>query len=278
MGRHRQHRPRRDARLLYGAVRLGTPRRRPGRRDGGYGFYTKNDKAVAGYGPAQSPGVWWSMYVSVDDAAATAGKVEASGGSTIVGPMQVMEEGSMAVFADPTGAAFSVWQPGRMTGAGVVNEPGAFSWAELMTRDLEAAVTFYESVFGWTEKNGPQSTYKEFEVDGTVVAGGQTIGVDMPRKCRRTGTSTSAPATSTRLRRVPQNSAAPCECHRSTSPTSDGSQCWAGRITKGSASFSSTECLDATRTSSTTAPRPHPQQSHRRMRAISGVRRVRLRR
>jgi len=152
----------------------------PVEETGGYGFYTKNDRAVAGYGPAQSPGVWWSMYVSVDDAAATAAKVESSGGSTIVGPLQVMEEGSMAVFADPTGAAFSVWQPGNMTGAGVVNEPGAFSWAELMTRDLEAAVTFYESVFGWTEKNGPQSTYKEFEVDGAVVAGGQTIGLDMP--------------------------------------------------------------------------------------------------
>src|SRR4051812_26496112 len=55
---------------------------------GGYGFYTKNDRAVAGYGPAQAPGVWWSMYVSVDDAAATAGKVEASGGSALLAAMR----------------------------------------------------------------------------------------------------------------------------------------------------------------------------------------------
>ena len=152
----------------------------PVEETGGYGFYTKGGKAVAGYGPSQSPGVWWSMYVSVDDATAIAGRVEANGGSTIVAPMQVMEAGSMAVFADPTGAAFSVWQPGTMTGAGVVNEAGAFSWSELMTRDLPTAVTFYEAVFGWTEKNGPQSTYKEFEVEGHVVAGGQEIGADMP--------------------------------------------------------------------------------------------------
>jgi predicted enzyme related to lactoylglutathione lyase len=147
---------------------------------GGYGFYTKGGKSVAGYGPAQAPGVWWTMYVSVDDAAETARKVAANGGSTMVAPMPVMEAGTMAVFADPTGAAFSVWQPGDMKGAQVVNEPGAFSWSELMTRDLPAAVKFYEAVFGWTEKNGPEAPYKEFEVLGRVVAGGQAIGPEMP--------------------------------------------------------------------------------------------------
>ena len=147
---------------------------------GGYGFYTKAGKAVAGYGPAQSPGVWWTMYVSVDDAAETARKVDANGGSTMVAPMPVMEEGTMAVFADPTGAAFSVWQPGKMKGAQIVNEPGAFSWSELMTRDLPSAVKFYKAVFGWAQKNGPESPYKEFEVLGNVVAGAQAIGPEMP--------------------------------------------------------------------------------------------------
>src|SRR3954452_5344337 len=73
----------------------------PVEETGGYGVYTKNDRAGAGYGPAQCPGVCWSMSVWVDDPAATAAKVESSGGSTIVGPLQVMEEGSMAVLADP---------------------------------------------------------------------------------------------------------------------------------------------------------------------------------
>ncbi|MEO7397217.1 MAG: VOC family protein, partial [Ilumatobacteraceae bacterium] len=140
----------------------------------------KGGKAVAGYGPAQAPGVWWTMYVSVDDAAETAAKVQANGGSTMVAPMQVMEAGTMAVFTDPTGAAFSVWQPADMKGAAVVNEQGAFSWSELMTRDLAAAVDFYTAVFGWTEKNGPESPYKEFEVGGNVIAGGQAIGPEMP--------------------------------------------------------------------------------------------------
>jgi len=88
------------------------------------------------------------------------------------------------VFADPTGAAFSVWQPDQMNGAAVVNEPGAFSWAELMTRDLPTAGAFYGAAFDWTEKNGDDSPYKEFEVDGHVVAGGQAIASEMPAEVR----------------------------------------------------------------------------------------------
>ena len=152
----------------------------PVEETGGYGFYTKGGRPVAGYGPAQAPGVWWSMYVTVDDAAATAGLVADHGGSTIAPPMPVMDQGTLAVFADPTGAPFAVWQPDAMHGAGVVNEPGAFSWSELMTRDLDAGVAFYQAVFGWTEKNGPDSPYKEFQVDGYTVAGGQAIGPEMP--------------------------------------------------------------------------------------------------
>jgi predicted enzyme related to lactoylglutathione lyase len=152
----------------------------PVEETGGYGFYTKGGKLVAGYGPAQAPGVWWSTYISVDDAEAVVGKVELNGGVTLMAPMQVMEAGTMAVFNDPTGAAFSIWQPGQHKGAQLVNEPGAFSWSELMTRDLTAAVAFYMAVFGWTEENGPESPYKELAVDGNVVAGAQAIGDDMP--------------------------------------------------------------------------------------------------
>jgi predicted enzyme related to lactoylglutathione lyase len=120
------------------------------------------------------------MYIDVKDAAATQSAIEANGGTTVVAPMEVMDAGSMGVFTDPTGAAFCLWQPARHKGAEVVNEAGAFSWAELMTRDIGRAVDFYSAVFGWTEKNGPESPYKEFQVEGDVVAGGQAIGPEMP--------------------------------------------------------------------------------------------------
>ncbi len=64
-------------------------------------------------------------------------------------PMQVMTSGHMAVFADPTGAAFSVWQPGDHIGAQVGNVANTMGWNELMTRDIDAALPFYSQVFGW---------------------------------------------------------------------------------------------------------------------------------
>ena len=60
-----------------------------------------------------------------------------------------------------------------MLGAGVVNEPGAFAWNELMTREPDAAVEFYGRVLGWTAKvnANPDMPYTEFQIDGRSVAG-----------------------------------------------------------------------------------------------------------
>ena len=55
----------------------------------------------------------------------------------------------MAVFTDPEGAAFRVWQAKENKGAQIVNEPGSLNFNGLNTRDVEGAKSFYGSVFGW---------------------------------------------------------------------------------------------------------------------------------
>jgi len=119
---------------------------------GGYRQATLNGKPVAGMMPLMQEGQppAWSTYVSVADADATAAAVKEAGGSVVAEPMDVMDLGRMAVFTDPTGAFFGIWQPGTFPGAGLVNEPGALAWNELNTRDPEAAKAFYGAVFGWT--------------------------------------------------------------------------------------------------------------------------------
>lgn len=119
---------------------------------GGYRRATKNGADVVGMMPLMQEGQppAWSTYVSVADAKATAAAVAEAGGSVIVEPMDVMGLGTMAVFADPSGAVFGIWQPGTFPGAGLVNEPGALAWNELNVRDLDAAKAFYGAVFGWT--------------------------------------------------------------------------------------------------------------------------------
>src|SRR5215217_5598545 len=55
----------------------------------------------------------------------------------------------MAVFTDPEGAMFCVWQAKEHKGAQVVNEHGSLNFNTLNTRDAEGAKRFYSSVFGW---------------------------------------------------------------------------------------------------------------------------------
>jgi predicted enzyme related to lactoylglutathione lyase len=146
---------------------------------GGYGFFMKNGKMVAGFGPKQGEGPpFWSTYVCVSDADQTAKEVEAAGGTVVVPPMDVISAGRMAVFQDTGGAFISAWQPGDHLGAQLVNEDGSLTWNELNTRNVDAAKTFYRKAFGWdpvTHADGPMP-YTEFQVSGQSIAG----MMDMP--------------------------------------------------------------------------------------------------
>jgi len=142
-----------------------------------YVMFTLGGKSVAGLG-GQPPGMGempaiWNSYIATADVAATAERVTAAGGSVMMPPMQVMEAGEMAIFTDPVGAAFSVWKAGQHIGAEVCNEPNTYSWNELMTRDVDAALKFYGDVFGWTyeaQDMGPMGTYH-------LIAGGEHGGL-----------------------------------------------------------------------------------------------------
>lgn len=143
-----------------------------------YVMFTQNGKSVAGLGgqppgmPDKMPAVW-NSYISTDDVGAVAEKVTAAGGNVVMPPMQVFDSGEMAIFSDPSGAAFSVWKAGQHIGAEVGNEPNTYSWNELLTRDVETALSFYRDVFGWSFEDqdmGPAGIYH-------VIAGGEHGGL-----------------------------------------------------------------------------------------------------
>jgi predicted enzyme related to lactoylglutathione lyase len=140
---------------------------------GGYTMFRLDGRDVAGMGPAapgQPPA--WSTYVSVEDADATARKAQEAGGSVLVAPMDVLTVGRMAVLADPTGAAISIWQPRDHIGAGLVNEPNTLCWNELQSRDPASARPFYEQVFGWRSESaaGPVE-YTQFMLGDRGIGG-----------------------------------------------------------------------------------------------------------
>jgi predicted enzyme related to lactoylglutathione lyase len=156
---------------------------------GGYGFFMKDGKMVAGIGPVQSdeghPA--WSSYIKVEDADATAEKTKAAGGSVFFGPADLPNDsGRVAMLRDPEGAFIGVVQQQRHPGAQVVNELGTWNWNNLMTRDLDGAKDFYGKVFGWTATHNEQAPdfVWMWQVEGQRwpegLAGLMEMGSDMP--------------------------------------------------------------------------------------------------
>lgn len=144
---------------------------------GGYTMFQIDGKQVAAAGGLQMPEqpTMWSVYFGTDDADATARKVQEAGGKVITPPFDVLKSGRMAVFQDPSGAFFSVWQPGEHRGFELVQAPNTFAWAELSTKGVDNVKPFYQKVFGWGIKSSPmaegQPPYTEWLVDGKSIAG-----------------------------------------------------------------------------------------------------------
>lgn len=142
-----------DASAAFYAALFGWSATEPGPAEetGGYRMFEQDGKSVAGLMGHMQEGqpTAWSTYISVADADETARKVAEAGGSTVVEPMDVMEIGRMAYFADPAGAVFGVWQPKTFGGADLFNQPVSLVWNEVLTRDPETVKAFYPAVFGW---------------------------------------------------------------------------------------------------------------------------------
>jgi predicted enzyme related to lactoylglutathione lyase len=120
--------------------------------DGKYFMARVRGKDVAAVGsiPEGAPQqAMWNTYIWVESADDTASKVRDAGGSVVMEPFDVMDAGRMAVFTDPEGAVFCVWQANQNKGAQLVNEHGTVNFNDLNTRDPEGAKSFYGSVFGW---------------------------------------------------------------------------------------------------------------------------------
>ena len=120
--------------------------------DGKYFMARIRGKDVAAVGsiPEAAPQqAMWNTYIWVESADDTASKVRDAGGSVVMEPFDVMDAGRMAVFTDPEGAVFCVWQANQNKGAQLVNEHGTVNFNDLNTRDPEGAKSFYGSVFGW---------------------------------------------------------------------------------------------------------------------------------
>jgi predicted enzyme related to lactoylglutathione lyase len=171
---------------------------------GPYALAELDGRRIAGIGegtPEPHRPVSWTTMFAADDVDETAELIRECGGTVGVGPLQVNDEGRLAIAVDPSGAVFGVWQGGLLSGADVTGEPGSLAWSELMTREASLVGKFYEAVFGFDSPTpsaadaetdahtdsavdsttGPDTDRIVLRVDGRPVAGVRGVGNRLPR-------------------------------------------------------------------------------------------------
>ncbi|MFJ9055303.1 VOC family protein [Streptomyces sp. NPDC102409] len=138
---------------------------------GGYTTARVDEDAVAALSPLYQPGrpPAWTVSFAAEDADASADAVRDAGGTVLMEPMDIFDQGRFAVAADPSGAVFSLWQARAFPGAGRFNSPGALGWVELRTPDPQGALAFYPAALGWTAD--AQERFTHWGVDGADFGG-----------------------------------------------------------------------------------------------------------
>lgn len=133
----------------------------------GYSMFLKDGLRVAGCGGKHdgSNPTAWSLYVRVSDADKTVLLSEEAGGTVLLPPMPVLDQGRLAVLADAAGASFCIWEPWEMSGADLTGQSNTWCWSELITRDRRSAAYFYEHVFGWTMSSRHEGRHSITEIE-----------------------------------------------------------------------------------------------------------------
>ncbi len=117
----------------------------------------------------------WLVYVGTPDVDATCAKAQGLGAHLVKEAADIPNVGRFAVLVDPQGATFAVFTPMGGPPPGAPPAHGGFSWHELATTDLTAALRFYGELFGWRKGQahdmGAMGVYQIFEHAGNPVGG-----------------------------------------------------------------------------------------------------------
>jgi predicted enzyme related to lactoylglutathione lyase len=172
------------ARAFYGAVIGWGQSSMPSAAMAGgqYDMFTNAAGMVAGvvnaaeFSGGDTP-PYWLAYFGTADTDATVARAVDLGGAVIAPPMDIPGIGRFAILADPLGAVFALLTPSGDEMPPVdTHAPGAFSWHEVYTTDLERAWAFYTDLFGWVKTGsmdmGPMGEYRMYGLTADKSMGG----------------------------------------------------------------------------------------------------------
>jgi predicted enzyme related to lactoylglutathione lyase len=118
----------------------------------------------------------WLIYVGTPNVDSTCSQAQGLGARVVKPPGDIPNVGRFAVLSDPQGATFAVFTPGGGPPPGGPPAQGGFSWHELATTDVAAALRFYGQLFGWTkgaahDMGGSMGVYQIFQHGGAMAGG-----------------------------------------------------------------------------------------------------------
>lgn len=146
---------------------------------GGYTTAFKNGRSIAGLMQSRQDGGGypdaWTTYLRVDDIAATIAAAKDAGAIIYMEPMDVPDQGKMAMIGDPGGASTGLWEFAGHTGFQAHEVDGAAAWHELFSKDYAAAITFYRDIFG--VRTSVMSDTDEFRYTNLVDGGKELAGI-----------------------------------------------------------------------------------------------------
>jgi uncharacterized protein len=152
-----------------------------------YTMWTSESTPVGGVMKPESAGVppHWISYLGTPDVDATVAQASSLGAKALVPPTDIPDTGRFAVLTDPQGAVFAVYKSATDASAPAAKpKRGDFSWHELTTHDVPAAVRFYQELFGWQKTSamdmGELGVYQMFGLNGTEMGGMYRKPADMP--------------------------------------------------------------------------------------------------
>jgi len=92
----------------------------------------------------------WLLYIGTPNVDETLDQARRAGAQVLRAAHDVATIGRFAVLADPHGASFAIYSPSSPSATlDAETRNGDFSWHELATADGEAALKFYQQLFGW---------------------------------------------------------------------------------------------------------------------------------
>ena len=127
---------------------------------------------------------FWAMYIAVPNFGEAAAHITRLGGRELSPVIDIPEVGRMQMMSDPQGAAFYIMQPAssQQTPEGDA-QVGEGSWHELMTTDADAAMRFYQEVFGWQPSEamdmGELGKYQMFNRPHGMIGGMMNMSPEM---------------------------------------------------------------------------------------------------